>query len=153
MPEAALGRRQHAALVDEQDVLVDPDERMLLCERPCVVPVRRGALAVEQACGGEREGARRDGGQPCTSVVCGDQGRDDGLRWVVAVREPIARDEDNVSPCKRVETVGDVVGQAIASGHKPGCRAAHPHLVRHTRPGREHLRGNADIKRLRTLED
>ncbi|GAA3476126.1 hypothetical protein GCM10018966_006530 [Streptomyces yanii] len=46
-----------------------------------------------------------------------------------------------------------MVGQAIASRHRPGCRAAHPHLVRHTRPGREHLCGNADIKRLRAIED
>ncbi len=102
------GRRQHAALVDEQDVLVDLDERMPRRECPRVVPVRRGASAVEQARGGEREGARRDGGEPRAPIVGGDQRVDDGLRRVVAVREPVAGDEDDVGPRERVEAVGDV---------------------------------------------
>lgn len=146
------GRRQHAALVDEQNVLVDLDKRMPRDKRACVMPVRRGALAVEQARGGEREGARRDGGEPRAPVVGRDQRVNDGLRRVVAVREPVAGDEDDVGPRKRVEAVGDVVRQAVAAGHETGCGAAHPHLVRHARAGREHLRRNADIERLRTLE-
>jgi hypothetical protein len=146
------GRRQHTALVDEQDVLVDLDERMLRRERPRVVPVGRGTLAVEQARGGEREGARRDGGEPRAPSVGGDQRVDDGLRRVVAVREPVTGDEDDVGPRRRVEAVRDVVRQAVPAGHQTWCRTAHPHLVRHARPGREHLGGDADIKRLRTLE-
>lgn len=146
------GRGEHAALVDEQHVLVDLDERVPGHECPRVVPVRRGALAVEQARGGEREGARRDGGEPRAPVVGGDQCVDDGLRRVVAVREPVAGDEDDVGPRKGVEAVVDVVREAIAAGHETGCRPAHPHLVRHARSGRENLSGNSDIERLRTLE-
>jgi hypothetical protein len=62
------GRRQHAALVDEQDVLVDPDQGMPRRERPRAVPVRRGAPAVEQARDGRREGARGDRGEPRAAV-------------------------------------------------------------------------------------
>lgn len=146
------GRRQHAALVDEQNVLVDPDERMPRRKRARVMPVCRGALAVQQARCGEREGARRDGGEPRAPIVRRDQRVNDGLRRVVAVREPVAGHEDDVGPCKRVEAVGDVVRQAVTAGHETGGGAAHPHLVRHARAGREHLRRNADIERLRTLE-
>ncbi|GAA3896166.1 hypothetical protein GCM10022207_75560 [Streptomyces lannensis] len=45
-----------------------------------------------------------------------------------------------------------MIRQAVAPGDKAGSGAAHPDLVRHAGPGREHLCGNADIKRLRTLE-
>lgn len=152
MPEAALGRREHAALVDEQNILVDLDERMLRPECPCVVPVRRGALTVQQARRGEREGARRDGGEPRAPLVGGDQRVDDGLRRIVAVREPVAGDEHDVGPRERVEAVGDVVGKAVAAGHETRCRAAQPHLVRHARASGEHLGGDADIERLRAFQ-
>lgn len=115
------GRGEHAALVDEQHVLVDLDERMPGHECPRVVPVRRGSPAVEQARGGEREGARRDGGESRAPVVGGDQRVDDSPRRVVAVREPVAGDEDDVGPRERVEAVGDVVREAVAAGHRPGA--------------------------------
>ncbi len=152
-PGGGAGRGEHAALVDEQHVLVDLDERVPGHECPCVVPVRRGPLAVEQARGGEREGARGDGGEPRAPGMGGDQCVDDGPRRVVAVRVPVAGDEDDVGPRERVETVLDVVREPIAAGHQTRCRPAHPHLVRHARAGREDLRGNSDIQRLRTLED
>lgn len=146
------GRGEHAALVDEQHVLVDLDERIPGHECPRVVPVCRGAPAVEQARGGEREGARRDGGEPRAPVVGGDQRFDDGLRRILAVRESVAGDEHDVGPRKRIDAVGDVVREAVATGHGTGCCPAHPYLVRHARAGRENLRRNADIERLRTLE-
>ncbi len=146
------GRRQHTALVDEQNVLVDLDQRMFRRECPRVVPVRRGTFAVEQARGGEREGTRRDRGELRAPIVGGDQRVDDGVRRVVTVRRPVARDEDDVGPREHVEAVGDVVGQAVAAGHQTGRRAAHPYFVRHARAGREHLRRNTDIDRLRTFE-
>lgn len=146
------GRGEHAALVDEQHVLVDLDERMPGHECPRVVPVRRGSPAVEQARGGEREGTRRDGGESRAPVVGGDQRVDDSPRRVVAVREPVAGDEDDVGPRERVEAVGDVVREAVAAGHETGRRPAHPHLVRHARAGRENRRGNPDIERLGTLK-
>lgn len=121
-------------------------------QRPCVVPVRRGTPAVEQACRGEREGARRDGGEPRAPVVGSDQRVDDGLRRIVTVREPIAGDEDDVGPRKCVKAVGDVIRKAVATGHETRRRAAQPHLVRHARARGEHLRGDSDIERLRTLE-
>lgn len=114
--------------------------------------MRRCTLAVEQARGGEREGARRDGGEPRAPVVGSDQRVDDGLRRIVTVREPVTGDEDDVGPRKCVEAMGDVVRKAVAAGHETRCRAAQPHLVRHARARREHLRGDPDIERLRTLE-
>ncbi|GGQ91143.1 hypothetical protein GCM10010216_62010 [Streptomyces flaveolus] len=82
----------------------------------------------------------------------GDQRVDDGRWRVLAVREPVAGQEHEVGPREGVEAVGDVVRQAVAAGHEAGRRAAHPHLVRHAGAGREHLRGNADVERLGTLE-
>lgn len=70
-------RRQHVALVDEKNVLVDLNEGMLRRESPRVVPVGRRALAVEQARGREREGTRGDGGEPCSPVTGGDERLDD----------------------------------------------------------------------------
>jgi hypothetical protein len=48
--------------------------------------------------------------------------------------------------------MGDVVREAVATGHETWCRAAQPHLVGHARARCEHLRGDSDIERLRTLE-
>ncbi|GGV87843.1 hypothetical protein GCM10015535_37910 [Streptomyces gelaticus] len=65
---------------------------------------------------------------------------------------PVAGDEDDVGPGKRVEAMGDGVRQAVAAGHETGGRSAHPYLVRHAHPSRENLRRNADIERLRTFQ-
>lgn len=152
-PGGGAGRREHTPLVDEQDVLVDVDERVFRRERPGVVPVRRGPPAVEQPRGGERERARRDGREPGAPPMGLDQRVDDGGRRVLAVRGPVAGDEDEFGPRELFEPVGHVVRQSVAAGHEAGFRAAHPHLVRHARPGCEHLRGNTDIEWFGTLED
>ncbi len=62
------------------------------------------------------------------------------------------RDEDRLGPRERLEPVGHVVREAVAAGDRPGCRAAHAHLVGHARAGAEHLRRDADVERLRALE-
>ena len=82
-----------------------------------------------------------------------DQRVDDRPRRVVPVRMPVAGHEHDVRPGQRVKAVRDGVRQAVPAGHQPGGRPAHPYLVRHARPGREHLCGDADVQWLGTLAD
>ncbi|GMA24577.1 hypothetical protein GCM10025864_23360 [Luteimicrobium album] len=125
---------------------------MLGGERPRVVPVRRRAAPVEEAGRRERERSCGDRGEPGAAPVGPDQGVDDAAWRVLAVREPVARDEDDVRPLERLQPRRHVVRQAVAAGHEPGRRPAHAHLVRHARARREDLRGDPDVERLRALE-
>src|SRR4051812_30933443 len=128
-------RGQHAALVDEEHVLVHAYARVLRGELPGVVPVRGGAFAVEQAGGGERERPGRDRGQPYAAGVRGQQRVDHGRRRVLPVREAVAGDEDDIGPVERAEAVGDVVRQAVAASDQAGRGTADAYLVRHARSG------------------
>ena len=121
-------------------------------ERPRVVPVRRGAPAVEQARGGEREGARRDGGEPCAPLVGGDQRVD--RRPAAGPRGPGtgSRGRRRCRPTRARRGRGRRGTRGRRRRSRARRRAAHPHLVRHARAGGEHLRRDADIERLRTLE-
>ena len=83
--------------VDEEHVLVHVDLRVALVEDVRVVPVRGGAVVIEQPCGGEGECAGGDGCDPGAAVVCCLEGGDHrgwggGVGWV-----PVAGHEDGVS--------------------------------------------------------
>ncbi len=82
-----------------------------------------------------------------------NEGVENRLRRHIPIGKSVARDEDDVGPGERVESVGDVVREPVTAGYQPGCRTADPHRVRHARPGGEDLCRDADIERFRPVED
>ena len=74
-PDATPARGQDVALVDVEHVGLDVDARVARGEVGGVAPVGRGAAAVEDAGGGERERAGADRGHARAALVGGAQRR------------------------------------------------------------------------------
>ena len=65
------GRGEHLTVADVEDAGVQVDRRVLPGQLGRIHPVRRGAPAVEQAGGGQHEGARAERRQPATAAIDG----------------------------------------------------------------------------------
>jgi hypothetical protein len=109
-------------------------------------------LAVQQPGRRERERARRDGREPDAPLMRGLKRGDDGSRRLGGGGPAVTRNEDRVGMVERIEPLSHVVRQPVTAGHRAGRGSTHEDLVRHGRPVGEHLSGNADVERLRTLQ-
>lgn len=117
------GRGEQLPVVDVEHGRVHVDGRVELGEQRGGGPVRGGPVAVEQAGGGEHEGARADGGDPGAPGGGLPYGVEDVVRDS-GCRVGAARQDDRVRLGQRVQTPGS-----------PQCERPRVHLL----GGRAHL--------------
>jgi hypothetical protein len=126
-PGGDASRGPHRAIADEDPVGLDVDLRIGTRELGGTAPMRRRAPAVEQACGGEDEGARADARDPpCPAGSGTNIGQ--GLRaGGGCARAPAAGDDQRV---ERIvdQRLGDQL-HARRTRNRPGGRGDHPQPV------------------------
>lgn len=134
IPAALPRRRQDIAVVGVQDAGIDAHLPEAALQRLGVAPVRRRPAPVEQAPGGEREGARADRDEPRAGAVRGPQGVEHGGRRIHV--DASGGHDHRAGAAQGVEPVGDVDDEAADRSQRARpLRADHELVPRHDELG------------------
>jgi hypothetical protein len=150
-PRGRAGRGEDVVAVHIEHVRRHLHARKPARQERCVAPVGGGAAAVQQAGGGEHEGARADGHQPCSARVGAAQRLRHPPRRV-AMNIGRARDDDRVRSLELLEAVIYRQAEAAHGGQQSRSLGAHregvPMVRLELRPRqREHLGRHPKLER------